>query len=89
MRLIAQIRDLDDKSAIIVSVEDDGIGIPLDLQSKLFEPYSMIRTEENKHLNPNGNGLGLHICQNIAHCMDGTIELQSVPHEGTKLTLEI
>lgn len=88
VRLIAQTFEKGDLSAIRVSVEDDGIGIPLDLQCKLFKAYSMIKTEESKHLNPNGNGLGLHICQNIAQCMDGTIHLQSAPGKGTKLTLE-
>ena len=49
----------------------------------------MVKTEESRQLNPNGNGLGLHICRRIAECMGGSVHLESEQGQGTMAILEI
>jgi len=54
-----------------VDIEDNGPGIPEDLQERVF--YPMITTRAG------GNGLGLSIAQDVIHRHGGTIELESRP----------
>jgi two-component system nitrogen regulation sensor histidine kinase NtrY len=50
-------------------VEDEGPGIPQDVQDRLFEPYFSTKST--------GTGLGLVICRNLMEKMGGAIRLQS------------
>lgn len=59
------------KLAVQVDVEDNGPGIPQNLQEKIF--YPMITTR------PRGSGLGLPIAQHLIHGHGGIIECQSRP----------
>ncbi|MGA8261915.1 MAG: nitrogen regulation protein NR(II) [Arenicellales bacterium] len=54
-----------------VDVEDNGPGIPEELQDKVFYPMVTTRAE--------GNGLGLSIAQDVVHRHGGAIELESEP----------
>lgn len=54
-----------------VDIEDNGPGIPEELQDKVFYPMITTRAE--------GNGLGLSIAQEVVHRHGGTIELESQP----------
>ncbi len=62
-------------------VTDTGSGIPAENLSKIFEPY--FSTKET------GTGLGLAIVQKIIDIHNGTIEVESVPGEGTKFTVRL
>jgi two-component system nitrogen regulation sensor histidine kinase GlnL len=54
-----------------VEIEDNGPGIPPEVQSKLFSPFLTTK--------PKGTGLGLAICQRIATDHGGTIRCESTP----------
>jgi hypothetical protein len=58
-----------------ISVTDNGPGISEEDQTKLFRPFSKLQT--HRALNPNGSGLGLHICKLISQILDGDIEVKS------------
>src|SRR5207248_701244 len=60
----------------IVSVRDNGPGIPADLQDRVFEPFFTTRRNEG------GTGLGLALCREYANQMGGRISLWSVPGRG-------
>lgn len=63
-------------SQIQVEFADDGCGIPLAQQDRLFEPYFTTKTT--------GTGLGLFVCRNITRSAGGEISLvQSLPEAGT------
>jgi len=72
-------KSLDDK--IIITIKDDGKGIPSSEISKVFQPFSSPETSKN--------GLGLNIAQNIIHQHKGHISLKSKEGEGTIVTIEL
>ena len=65
-----------DKKNLWIEVEDNGNGIPLEIQSKVFEPF--FRSTENK-----GVGLGLSITSQLVSLMGGQIYLKSQLGRGT------
>lgn len=70
----------DDNDAV-VSIRDNGSGIPADQVAHLFEPY---RTTKEK-----GTGLGLMISARIVRDHGGTIAAASKPGDGTCFTIRI
>ena len=60
-----------------VVVQDNGPGIPPDVQAHLFEPFYTTKPEGK------GTGLGLAICHGIVESHGGTIEVESEAGEGT------
>lgn len=68
---------------LTIQVCDRGIGMGPEDMVTLFKPFHRSKNEASKQLNPNGNGLGLSICQKIAKAMNGEITCESTPGEGT------
>jgi len=66
----------------VVTVEDDGVGIPNDVLSRLFDPF--VTTKEAK-----GVGLGLAISRSIVERHEGQISVWSEPGCGTKFTITL
>ena len=77
----------EDMITLIVSVQDTGIGIKEEDQSKLFENFQ--RLEENKNRNIEGTGLGMSITLMLLKLMDGNIAVESVYQEGSTFTVRI
>jgi signal transduction histidine kinase len=48
-----------------ITVRDTGIGISEQDLSELFKPFFRSKEKLSLEYNKNGNGLGLHICQNV------------------------
>lgn len=72
--IIVILKDDPNKSEIEISISDNGLGIPLDIQPKIFAPNFTTKT--------NGTGLGLVISKNIVEGSDGRITFQTSP-KGT------
>ena len=72
-----------------ISILDTGIGVPLDKQDKLFQPFYQVNAESSNHLvNPWGLGLGLAISQNLIEGMGGTLNFYSLGEGlGSTVTL--
>ncbi len=69
---------------IYFEVEDTGIGIKEESINQLFEYFGQtIESSERS----DSNGLGLFICQKLAHLLGGEITIQSKYGEGSKFTL--
>ncbi|HHT9116188.1 MAG: hypothetical protein HY607_05405 [Planctomycetes bacterium] len=68
---------------INVEARDNGIGIPEQNLSKIFEPFFT-----NKEVSK-GTGLGLSTAYNIIKNHNGTIEVNSKVDEGTTFTVKI
>ena len=75
---------------ITFAVSDTGIGVPLERQQRLFQPFDQGNTTTNRLFG--GSGLGLSICHALAKEMNGDITLDSQPGQGSvfrvTLTLE-
>lgn len=70
----------------IISIEDEGQGIPKEIKSKIFESFE--RHDEKVHTKI-GTGLGLSIVKEILETMGGYIEIKDREPNGTKVTLII
>jgi len=64
-----------------ISVEDHGIGIPAELQPRIFDPYFTTKQR--------GSGLGLTTTYSIINRHGGHIEVDSKVGEGTSFTLHL
>jgi signal transduction histidine kinase len=65
-------------SFVEVVFEDDGAGIPRDIQSKVFLPFFSTKGAGK------GTGLGLSVSKNIIEEHDGKIYFESIPGRGTR-----
>src|SRR5690606_1992328 len=70
-------------SELIITVKDNGIGIPAEDQKNLFEPF--FRAHNTGSIP--GTGLGLNIVQRYVKLMGGSVSFQSAQHQGTTITL--
>ena len=70
-----------DHDMIAFTVEDEGCGIPEDLQSVVFERFES-RSNGSGH---RGTGLGLAIVKNLVELHGGTVSLASTPGGGTRV----
>jgi PAS domain S-box-containing protein len=69
-----------------MEVQDDGPGIPLERQPRLFERfYRVPETKDKVH----GTGLGLAIVRSIAERHGGRAEVHSVPGQGATFSIII
>jgi signal transduction histidine kinase len=66
---------------ILVTIRDNGCGIPEDFKHHLFKPFFTTK--------PHGTGLGLVIMKNMMAKMAGTIEIESRENVGTTVTLDL
>jgi signal transduction histidine kinase len=70
---------------IIVSVEDNGIGMDKEYESKVFRLFHRL----NKNKNYEGSGVGLSICKNIVEKYGGKIWYESELGKGTTFFIAI
>jgi signal transduction histidine kinase len=69
----------------IITISDNGVGIPNDILSKIFEPF--FRGEEARHTN--GAGLGLTLSKKIIENHHGVIAIKSVVNKGTSVIISL
>ncbi len=72
------------RSQVHISVTDDGAGIPLEYQSRIFQRFVQVRGKDT-----GGTGLGLAICREMVRAHGGTIWVESTPGLGSTFTFTL
>lgn len=70
---------MNEKGRVILKVSDNGLGIPEDIQEKIFIPFFSTRSS--------GSGIGLSLARQIMRSHRGNIRVSSKPNEETTFTL--
>jgi two-component system, NtrC family, nitrogen regulation sensor histidine kinase GlnL len=65
--------------AVEIVVTDNGCGIPLELQERIFTPFFSTKSQ--------GTGLGLSLVQRIIREHEGVVQLNSQPGQGTTVSV--
>ena len=78
-----RVRDDAVERRVCLDVEDTGIGISLDMQKDIFEPFVQVSADNRIE----GSGLGLAISRELARGMDGDLIVKSVPGQGSVFTV--
>lgn len=65
--------------SVFVQISDTGEGIPPGTLDKVFRPFYSTK--------PKGSGLGLAISKTIIEAHQGKIKVESIPHQGTRVTV--
>jgi signal transduction histidine kinase len=71
----------------VISVRDEGIGIPLSDQARIFEKFYRISTPENQRTP--GTGLGLTLVDHIVKAHEGTVQVESAPNRGSVFSIHL
>lgn len=69
----------------VLTVADTGIGIPAAHHSRVFERFYRVDKSHSREIG--GTGLGLSIVKHAVAVLHGSIQLQSVPDQGTTITV--
>jgi two-component system NtrC family sensor kinase len=70
-------------SELVISVRDNGPGIPPEVRDRIFEPFFSTKQEGPR------TGLGLAIASGIMEQHQGTIKVESEPGQGTEFILRL
>ncbi len=75
------------ESEIVVSVRDEGCGIPKEHLPRLFERFYRVDKARSRQLG--GTGLGLAIVKHIAQAHRGKVSVDSVPGSGSRFNIHL
>jgi two-component system osmolarity sensor histidine kinase EnvZ len=78
---------INDGYSMVVHVDDDGSGIPVERREDAFRPF--YRLDESRNQDTANSGLGLAIARDIARSHGGDIELDRSPLGGLRATVRL
>ncbi len=82
-----QVNIYDRGNSLIVSVKDSGFGIPKDMHSKIFEPFtqgdSLLRRRAE------GSGIGLSLVKSLVELHGGKVSVDSELGKGSEFIIEL
>lgn len=83
--LLAAARDA--SGALVLSVDDDGPGIPAAERARVFEPFQ--RLDSSRDRQTGGFGLGLAIVRRVAQVHGGDVRLEDSPLGGARFVITL
>ncbi len=78
---------IDANDQVKLYVEDTGIGIPKELQPRVYERF--FRVDKARSNEIGGTGLGLAIVKHLTQSFGGSVEVSSEMGEGTRFTIRL
>ena len=84
---IITVRSRRDADWIIFEVEDNGVGIPKEFQSRIFERF--FRVDRARSREVGGTGLGLSIVKHLCQLFGGSIKVTSQVGQGSTFTVQL
>jgi signal transduction histidine kinase len=73
------------QQAIVVSVDDDGPGIPAEARQAMLEPFNRLETSRNRATG--GAGLGLAVVRALVEAHGGMIDITAAPAGGARVNV--
>lgn len=88
IQMVASLAALTDTDCLVeLSVVDQGIGIPVEKQEQIFNPF--VQADSSTSRKYGGTGLGLSISKQLAEMMGGSISVSSIYGEGARFTFRL
>ena len=84
---VVQVNLKNDEKNLILTVKDNGYGIPAAQQKRVFE--KLFRADNIRTLDTQGTGLGLYIVKSILDAVNGTVSFISKEGKGTEFTVTL
>ncbi len=84
---VALVEASDVRATVRFAVEDSGVGIPENLKTFLFQPFSQIKNVSAR--GEGGVGLGLAICRNLVEAMGGVIRAENISGRGARFSVDV
>jgi signal transduction histidine kinase len=78
---------VEDGSALVIRVRDDGPGIPESELERVFEPF--YRLESSRNRDTGGSGLGLSIARDVVQAHGGSLVLANLPLRGLEAVVTL
>jgi signal transduction histidine kinase len=73
--------------SVLITIDDDGPGIPSDEHERVFAPF--YRLEPSRNRDSGGTGLGLAVARTVAREHGGDITLANIPGGGLRVRMEL
>lgn len=80
---------VDHDDALVVTVDDDGPGVPIAERARIFEAFVRGPAPTGHDVPPGGSGLGLAIASRAAAAHGGAITVSDAPGGGARFTLRV
>jgi signal transduction histidine kinase len=74
-------------SDILLTVDDEGAGIPPEQRQAMLEPFSRLETSRNR--GTGGAGLGLAIARGLVEAHRGELSIQEAPSGGARISVRL
>jgi signal transduction histidine kinase len=81
-----KIEGKEDSNKVLITVEDNGIGIKKEYSEKVFHLFQRLNKNDARF---EGTGVGLAICKNIVEKYNGQIWFESIENQGTKFFIQL
>lgn len=81
------VRAVSEPDKIVVSVIDQGVGIPLEAKAKLFRKFFRVDNRETRSIG--GTGLGLALVKDLIEAHGGSVWVESEPGQGSTFSFSL